>query len=305
MRIEQLRAFATVAEELSFRRAAIRSFVSQPSLSAQIAALERHLGVRLFTRDRSGTALTPQGTALLPSALAALAAVDAVVEAAGALSPRSARHPRLRIGVVHDAVEGWTWPVLEALRAANPGAELTLAPATVASALHLVRDGAVDAVLARGPFDGGGAAVTTLARSPVAALLAAAHPLAEQPSVGLDDVRARPMSEPPASTGPAFRRFWLQDDGTGRRRLTRSVDETDGVSGMLRQLARSGAVGLWPAHLPVPPETGAVLRPLREELTAPLQVLTRRGSAVGADLARLASATVTALRPAADLGWAP
>ena len=62
--LERLRVFRTIIEEGSFRRAAERLFLSQPSVSQNIAALEREYDVRLFERKGRTIALTPEGRAL-------------------------------------------------------------------------------------------------------------------------------------------------------------------------------------------------------------------------------------------------
>ena len=72
--LRQLEYFVALAERLNFRRAAEACFVSQPSLSAQIAGLEGTLGVQLFERDRRGVRLTAAGEALVPGARETLAA---------------------------------------------------------------------------------------------------------------------------------------------------------------------------------------------------------------------------------------
>ncbi|MEP6955299.1 MAG: LysR family transcriptional regulator, partial [Chthoniobacterales bacterium] len=65
MELRHLRYFVAVAEELSFRRAAERLHLAQPSLGRQIRDLEEEIGERLLERDRRRVTLTDAGRVLL------------------------------------------------------------------------------------------------------------------------------------------------------------------------------------------------------------------------------------------------
>ena len=57
----KITAFMTLAETLSFTKAAEDLFKNQSVLSRQISALEKELGVKLFNRHTRSVSLTPAG----------------------------------------------------------------------------------------------------------------------------------------------------------------------------------------------------------------------------------------------------
>jgi LysR family hydrogen peroxide-inducible transcriptional activator len=116
--LRQLQYVAAVAETLSFRRAAEACAVSQPALSAQVAALERALGVRLFERDRRRVLVTPAGQELLGHGRRVLREAEDLIDAARLLGdPLSGT---LRLGVI-PTISPYLLPeVVPALRAAHP-----------------------------------------------------------------------------------------------------------------------------------------------------------------------------------------
>jgi DNA-binding transcriptional LysR family regulator len=76
LEVEQLRALATLAEELNFTRAAQRLGVAQPALSARISRMERRLGRKLVERSTRSVRLTDTGLELLRRAAPMLAELE-------------------------------------------------------------------------------------------------------------------------------------------------------------------------------------------------------------------------------------
>ena len=61
MNIQQLRYVVAIANSGTFREAAEKRYVSQPSLSISVRDLEKELGFKIFRRTSSGTFLTRRG----------------------------------------------------------------------------------------------------------------------------------------------------------------------------------------------------------------------------------------------------
>jgi DNA-binding transcriptional LysR family regulator len=75
MELRHFRYFIAAAEELNFRRAAVRLRIAQPALSVQIRQLETEIKAQLFSREGRGIKLTEAGRVFLDQARKTLADV--------------------------------------------------------------------------------------------------------------------------------------------------------------------------------------------------------------------------------------
>lgn len=96
MEIRQLRSFRTVANLLSFNKAAVKLHYSQSNISAQIQALEEELGVQLFDRLGRRVQLTETGVQLLQYANKIMDLVEEThAEVTGGKEPRGSLSIRI------------------------------------------------------------------------------------------------------------------------------------------------------------------------------------------------------------------
>ncbi|GMV51709.1 MAG: transcription regulator LysR family protein [Nitrospira sp.] len=98
MELRQIQYFMAVAVHQNFTRAAEQVHVSQPSLSVQVAGLERELGTRLFDRLGRTVVLTQAGELFRPHAERILREVDQATQAVQELT--GSQRGRLVIGTL-------------------------------------------------------------------------------------------------------------------------------------------------------------------------------------------------------------
>jgi LysR family glycine cleavage system transcriptional activator len=120
--LANLRAFESVARQLSFRAAAEESFVTQSAMSRQIKALEDELGTALFSRGTRHVELTPDGAALLRVVEPALARIDGVVRQ---IRGRGAR-ARVSVTTFASFASLWLLPRIEAFQRAHPDIDIRI-----------------------------------------------------------------------------------------------------------------------------------------------------------------------------------
>ncbi|MFJ7256496.1 LysR family transcriptional regulator [Streptomyces sp. NPDC098085] len=138
MDLEAVRTFVAVAEAGQFQKAAADLSITQQAVSKRIAALERNLGVRLFTRAPRGAELTIDGQAFLLHARELLRVAERAVA-----SVRPGRRP-LRIDVI--ASRSAQAGLMRDFHRKHPEIDLDVVMLfEIETAVTAIRSGAIDA----------------------------------------------------------------------------------------------------------------------------------------------------------------
>ncbi len=176
MTLRQLQYALAISETGSFRAAAERCRVAQPSLSAQIAELERSLGVMLFERDKRRVLTTPAGAEILTRARRTLLAALEIEDAARRhIDPLAGT---LRIGVI-PTVGPYLLPhAVPSLRRAFPSLALAWSEEKTGDLVPRLRAGDLDAAVLAAGDELGELDVVPLGRDPFVLVMPKGHPLA-------------------------------------------------------------------------------------------------------------------------------
>ncbi len=234
----QLRYFLAVAETGSFSRAAKRVSVTQPSLSAGIAKLERELGARLFDRDRQGVALTPAGSRFLVRARRIAAEYEhALVELSEVSDPTL-----LRIGVLGTIPTALIEDLLEQHRALGSGEALEILDGSERDITERLERGRIDLALTVVRPHHARFHPEVLTRERYMMVLPADHPLANESEVMAEQLaRDRMALRRHCEALPEINRFFIARGVRPRFVLKTTSDER------VLAVVRAGAgVGMMP-----------------------------------------------------------
>ncbi|BCJ40259.1 LysR family transcriptional regulator [Actinoplanes ianthinogenes] len=202
MDLEAVRTFVTAAGAGQFQEAAADLAITQQAVSKRIAALERHLGVRLFTRTPRGAELTIDGQAFLPHARELLRAAERAAE-----SVRPGRRP-LRVDVIASRLA--TTGLLRDFHRAHPGIDLDVMKLfDIATALAALRSGAIDATF-RAVTTGLPEGITSIRvlDEPLQLLVGPGHRLAPAASVTLAQLAGHRIWMPGLAPGTEWTAFY-------------------------------------------------------------------------------------------------
>lgn len=182
-----------VAEERHFGRAAARLYVSTPTLSQQIKAMEREIGAPLLVRGRDGVNPTAAGAVLLEAARKVLRDADDAVAAARAAA--GVEEPTLRFGLLNGAPD-WLVNTLASGPAVFTGG-------TTSEQVERLRRGDVDLALLRAPVTlPSGVGQAPVAVEELGVMMAASHPLADRTVLDPVDVDGLELMLFPRDSAP-------------------------------------------------------------------------------------------------------
>lgn len=189
--IRQLQYLRLLADHGSFSRAAEAAHVTQPTLSAGIAELERILGTPVVDRARSGVILTAAGEEAVRRARVILDQTEDLVQAAqGAGQPLTGR---FRLGVIPTVAPFLLPRALPVLRDKFPKLRLFLREDLTHRLIAALRAGALDAALIALPYDMAGLDWAHVEDDELLAAAPNGHPILAQGKVNPEALSPRDL----------------------------------------------------------------------------------------------------------------
>lgn len=189
MEMHQLRYFAKVADLGNVTRAAEACHVSQPSLSQQIAKLERELGQPLFERLGRGVRLTEAGKLFKRYS-------DQILSLTEDARTRVSDEPdsgRITLAAIPTVAPYFLPGVLARFAKECPKARVEIVEETTGNILRLLAEGDVDLAIVALPIQAEHVHTRTLFTEELIAVLPSRHPLAAKTKVSLKDLVLEPF----------------------------------------------------------------------------------------------------------------
>lgn len=186
MTIIQLEYLLAVANCGSFSLAAERCFVTQPSLSMQIKALEEELGVVLLDRSKKPIVPTSVGVVILEQARQTLNSYNNIRETV--VSMRGETAGKMRLGVIPTIAPYLLHKFIPTFVREFPKVELEIHEMVTAEIIEALKHDRIDAALVASGTCGEGITEHDLFSDHFYAYVSPSHPLFERSNIRIEDI---------------------------------------------------------------------------------------------------------------------
>jgi len=181
MTLNELRYIVAVAQERNFRRAAEKSFISQPALSLAIQKLEEELGLKIFERGKNNISVTPVGMEIVGQAQRTLEEAERIREIARQGKDQLAG--TLRLGIIYSVGPYLLPDLVPALRKLAPDMPLEIEENITANLDTLLRNGKLDVIVIALPFGDSGIVTQAVYDEPFEVVVGNDHHWANRRSI--------------------------------------------------------------------------------------------------------------------------
>lgn len=191
MTLTELRYVVAVAEAKHFGRAAERSFVSQPSLSAAVKNLEDELGVRIFERGKNEVMVTAIGIQIVAQAKRVLE--EAARVKSTAQQGQNPLESPLRLGVIHTIAPYLLPELVVAMRGLAPKMVLDIEENLTANLERMLTEGTIDVAILALPFQASGIDTLPLYDETFRVIVPIKHPWAKRKWVDASELDSQKL----------------------------------------------------------------------------------------------------------------
>ena len=267
MELRHLRYFVSVAEALSFTKAAKRLHTAQPSLTRQIKDLEEELGVQLLNRTKQEVTLTEEGRSFLPDAKRVLALATKTVESVRKFHSGEIR--ALNVGYVSNLFYNLLPKTLVSFHQAFPAVSVNLFDMSCGEQFRALEDGKLDLgfVGLHQPIARRGLEFRAIASYKTVAALPDDNPLAEKTTVELKALASMFFIGMSEASYPGYRE-WLTTTCERAGFTPKVLQDVDLERTMIHSVGSGLGVALVPEQLRRLEHNNVVFRPFKPATVA-------------------------------------
>lgn len=186
MTITQLQYVLAVAEHQNFTKAALKVFVTQPTLSMQIQKLEDELGIRIFDRSKKPIQLTETGRKIVNQARNIVNESDRIQDIVD--QEKGFIGGTFRLGIIPTIMPTLLPMFLNNFIKKYPKVKLKIEELNTEAIIDRLNDGHLDAAIAATPLELEGIKEQVLYYEPFVAYIPNSHRLSPSKKLNVDDL---------------------------------------------------------------------------------------------------------------------
>ena len=263
MELRHLRYFITVAEELSFSKAALKLHTAQPSLSQQIKDLEDDIGVQLFHRTKRKVELTEEGLIFLEQARLTLTQADKAITMARQVAAAKVQY--LKIGFVPSA-EIRIFPyILPRLRVKLPKLQIRTLNLKESDQIAELKKGDLDIIFINQEFQNEVFASQLILKEPLVFMLPKQHPLAQLTEIPVEQLNGLAITVLSQKLSQPL--FYTITQYIEQRQIQfQTISEANSIAESIQTVHSGQSCAILPSYMQALATDQMVIRPLSHAL---------------------------------------